>query len=143
MNEPTTRPDAGKAPRIDTGTVTAGYRLDADDISACMFAVADYRRRHPSAPSFLKLLYAKLDRLGRQPAFPREHDTRCCGQQLEPDMERIGTPLAAAILGCSAPTVRRHAAELGGVQIGDRWSYDAAKVRRFRDDREYERSCHE
>lgn|SRR5574337_660236 len=120
------------SPGIEPNAATAVPGLDAADLAAAEFAIIDYLRRHPAAPASLHRVRERLRREITAPS-PRGRQCRCAPPESGVEVERTGTRQAAAIIGCSSRTVRRHAVELGGVHIGDPLWFDAALVRALRD----------
>ncbi len=116
-------------------------RLNAHEARIVLWLVSERLRSDRHCPLSVAALARRLDSEIRYGLSPTRHDdsetdsntTRLShgGSQ-----EFMGTGLAAATLGRNERWVQRHAAELGGTQIGGtrgRYIFNAAAVRAYAD----------
>jgi hypothetical protein len=105
--------------------------LDNDEIrAACWVFNTFMRERRIAGRPFPREVSKLLDRLTREYQTPSQ--SRQAGrierEELRAVSARIGTRLAAEILGWSTRTVQRHAEDLGGELVGNGWSFREVEV---------------
>ncbi len=112
-------------------------KLNPTEVRAAYYVLGGYRRAELPQPPSVRALYERLDRIAHTgEVSPTRQETGCDSSGSE-HVELVGARYAAAMLGWHGEAglrrVQRHAADLDGQRIGNRWVFRAETVKQYRD----------